>query len=318
MKNRLFCTALTVFAVTVSTPAWTQETPSVPLRGGGMPSGRSAKMAARLKYSPPNNYLKHYLGDDRYKIAGGVWKVVSTQLDTYYHRSTCPNMLRQHADIVIGFSHSRDAEEAGYRADSVCRPKEEIILYGQLASGITDYLDTSRRMTLADGSSSVVLPSGWRRLESRVGESFGRRYYVDTFQRRGAKGFVTIRIGSLADGTNAEPFLDILFGGKTKNQAHASGSAGQMLDELQKGMAATNSQLSQSAGIFGDGKRGKWAGNPARFINTPKRTITIANMRIPLPAANYVFAAKGPKTLTFMDTDGTKGALAIRNSFRMP
>ena len=79
--------------------------------------GPSAIEAARLKTSPPRNYLSHYLPDDRYKIAGGVWKYVSTDLDTYFHVPTSANMIRQPADRVIGFSSVREAEEAGYVAD---------------------------------------------------------------------------------------------------------------------------------------------------------------------------------------------------------
>ena len=79
--------------------------------------GPSAIEAARLKYYPPGGYLSHYLPDDRYKIAGNVWKYVSTDLDTYYHVPSSPNMMRQPADRVIGFASAADAEEAGYSAD---------------------------------------------------------------------------------------------------------------------------------------------------------------------------------------------------------
>ncbi len=79
--------------------------------------GPSAIEAARLKVRPPANYLAHYLPDDRYKIAGGVWKFVSTDLDTYYHIPSSPNMMRQPASRVIGFANVADAEEAGYIAD---------------------------------------------------------------------------------------------------------------------------------------------------------------------------------------------------------
>lgn len=79
--------------------------------------GPSAIEAARLKTYPPGGYLSHYLPDDRYKIAGNVWKYVSTDLDTYYHVPSSPNMMRQPAGRVIGFASAADAEEAGYTAD---------------------------------------------------------------------------------------------------------------------------------------------------------------------------------------------------------
>lgn len=87
---------------------------SPPLHAG--PMGPSARMAARLKKYPTSSWLAHYLPDDRYKIAGGVWKYVSTDLDTYYHRPDSPLMLRQPAGRVIGFSSTKEAEEAGYVA----------------------------------------------------------------------------------------------------------------------------------------------------------------------------------------------------------
>lgn len=75
----------------------------------------SAKSAAHLKYHSSVNWLQHYLPDDRYKIAGGVWKVVSTQYDTHYYRPDSQFMLRQPADIVIGFASEEEAIKAGYR-----------------------------------------------------------------------------------------------------------------------------------------------------------------------------------------------------------
>lgn len=85
------------------------------LAWAGPTTSRSAVMAARLKKRPSSSWLAHYLPDDRYKIAGGVWKYVSTDLDTYYHRPDSPLMLRQSASGVIGFASAADAEEAGYR-----------------------------------------------------------------------------------------------------------------------------------------------------------------------------------------------------------
>jgi hypothetical protein len=67
--------------------------------------GPSARAAAKLKKNPPPTWIQHYLPDDRYKIAGKVWKYVSTEVDRTYH---LPNR-------VIGFSSAQEAEEAGYR-----------------------------------------------------------------------------------------------------------------------------------------------------------------------------------------------------------
>ncbi|MBW3635513.1 MAG: hypothetical protein KY445_03475, partial [Armatimonadetes bacterium] len=127
------------------------------------PSGPSAKSAARLKKRPTSKWLAHYLPDDRYKIAGGVWKYVSTDLDTYYHRPDSPLMMRQSASRVIGFASAAEALEAGYK------PAPGLNSY---SSGATGAMGTSamarssraRRVVLADGLSSVILPAGWRTL----------------------------------------------------------------------------------------------------------------------------------------------------------
>jgi len=83
----------------------------------------SAQAAARLKNRPPANWIRHYLPDDRYKIAGRIWKVISTETDELYHRADCVEMLKGDAGTVIGFASSADANEAGYRPDGVCRPQ---------------------------------------------------------------------------------------------------------------------------------------------------------------------------------------------------
>lgn len=270
-----------------------------------MPSGRSAKMAARLKYYPPNNYLKHYLGDDRYKIAGGVWKVVSTQLDTYYHRPTCPNILRQHADIVIGFSHSKDAEEAGYRADSVCRPQEVVVLYGQAQSALTGYLAAPTRLTLADGSSKVTVPTGWARLISTSAEAPNNiRYYVDAFMPRGGKQKDTVVIVTASvPGVNMEAALTSLNPkpGEKSRGSNMAGSEAQRLEQFRAGMAATNPTGRGELNWLAMPKRGKWAGTNAYFGK-------MGNIPV-------VYGARGTKFYLSMGPD-SGGALTLRNSFR--
>ncbi len=108
--------ALFLVGTLATSAIWTSIANAGPAPGPKRP-GPSAVEAARLKRYPAPSYLAHYLPDDRYKIAGGVWKYVSTDLDTYYHVPSSPNMLRQPASRVIGFATARDAEEAGYVAD---------------------------------------------------------------------------------------------------------------------------------------------------------------------------------------------------------
>lgn len=130
--------SLALLAVLALGSAWALEAKANP-RG----LGPSAIEAARLKAFPPGGYLSHYLPDDRYKIAGGVWKYVSTDLDTYYHVASSPNMMRQPADRVIGFSSVREAEEAGYTADP--------------SDGTARQVEASRPVIVVPGSSGVAI-----------------------------------------------------------------------------------------------------------------------------------------------------------------
>jgi len=81
----------------------------------GPDSSPSARAAARLKHRPQGGWINHYLPDDRYKIKGGVWRFVSTEMDDRYYLPDSPHMLSQPPGIVIGFASEADAQEAGYR-----------------------------------------------------------------------------------------------------------------------------------------------------------------------------------------------------------
>lgn len=124
--------------------------------------GTSAEAAAILKNHPPAGWISHYLGDDRYKIAGHVWRVVSTQRDKYFHRPNCPEMLAQPPDIVIGFPSVASALEAGYLPDPHCNPTASdtpINIGGAVST-------RAQQIRLSDGS-TVTLPVGWRKVQSQ-------------------------------------------------------------------------------------------------------------------------------------------------------
>ncbi len=292
-------------------PTFAQDAPTGPTIGTKSPSGPSAKMAAQLKYHPPENYLKHYLGDDRYKIAGGVWKVVSTQLDTYYHRATCPNMLKQSADIVIGFAGSADAEEGGYRADPTCQPKEAAVIFGQAPGSVTDFVASERLVKLADNESSVKIPVGWRRVNSGSSEFSGLHINTDVFQRKGSKGAVIIQTTNWP-GQNAEQFLEMYSGKKPSGAVGGPGSFAQRLSQMQAGMQATNPSLKHLT------TPGKWGGMKAYYIKNPVTTFRANGQNITLPAVNSVVAAKGSRLYQIIDTDRSKDAQKIRDSFKAP
>lgn len=143
------------------------------------PSGPSAQEAARLMIAPPTDWIAHYLPDDRYKVVGGVWKVVSTDLDTYYHRPNCPNIQRQSADNVIGFSSAKDAEDSGYRPDPMCSPNVDFS-YGVVGTGAVSPLKPGQ-VLLGDGSSRVLLPKGWKHVVGAPMQIRGTTIYQDTF-----------------------------------------------------------------------------------------------------------------------------------------
>lgn len=163
---------------------------SVAFPAHAAPSGPSARAAARLKKRPTSNWLAHYLPDDRYKIAGGVWRYVSTDLDTYYHRPDSALMLRQSPARVIGFASAAEAEEAGYRSDG---NTNETASFGAMA-GATRTSARATRITLADGVSSLVLPGGWQRGPSVKQSSNGTPITADVVRGPNGQqlGFITV------------------------------------------------------------------------------------------------------------------------------
>ena len=180
------------------------------------PKGPSAVAAARLKHRPPQNWIRHYLGDDRYKIAGGVWKVVSTELDRYYYPAWAPEMLRQPAGIVIGFASAAEAEEAGYRASAYGSSDS---LYGLTASEIfaakrrtvTGNSVQGTRITLSDGVSTVILPRGWK--HTRLGQQNintqggAISYQMDMISPGGKQVGMVFMFMKLPANVNVESFL---------------------------------------------------------------------------------------------------------------
>lgn len=180
----------------------------------------SARQAARLKWRPPAGWIRHYLGDDRYKVAGGTWKVVSTNLDTYYHRPSCPNMLRQPAGGVMGFASAADGQEAGYRADPYCAPEYSSFSYspgspsagghGGGESTTVNRSATALRITLADGVSTVLLPPNWRRTRSasqNIGQFNVQMDELRPLRGRGMIGFATMAIPGMPAGMDVGALL---------------------------------------------------------------------------------------------------------------
>lgn len=305
LSRRLLLPALITIAI--MPPALAQDALPIPLvappTANKAPSGPSAKMAAQLKYYPPNNHLKHYLGEDRYKIAGGVWKYVSTQLDTYYHRASCPNMLKQSPDIVIGIATKADAEESGYRPDSLCKPDVDSVNYAIPKLVITDYLPSASVMKLSDGVSTVTVPAGWRRIESTVGERFGTRTATDTFQRKGSKGLVNITSFTSLINQNLEAGMHLM----VRDQRAVN---------VVKNAASANSPMNGVIEDVKNIKKGKWGGWTAYYARMPVTASTTPQGMVTVPGGTLIFAARGTKGFCFMDVGGGNGANTLMNSFR--
>ena len=165
------------------------------------PTGPSAKAAARLKKNPRTQWLAHYLPDDRYKIAGGVWKYVTTNLDTYYHRPDSPQMMAQPNSNVIGFASARAAEEAGYKPDPRdgtlaqvrgAIEQKQFALEQEAASdarngGTRSFIKPSGKVILGDGRSTMTIPPGWQRLVSDGRTQNGSNVSIDLMMHPASK-----------------------------------------------------------------------------------------------------------------------------------
>ena len=142
--------------------------PLTPSRAADSPSVRAA---ARLKNHPPRGWIRHYLGEDRYKIAGGTWRFVSTELDRFYYPAYAPEMLRQSPGRVIGFASAKDAEEAGYMPGAGYAGIDPSFDRAYANGGSVSTRggsggEAAQRVTLADGTSTILVPAGWQRLMS--------------------------------------------------------------------------------------------------------------------------------------------------------
>lgn len=286
-RRALFCTSA-VFAVGGLLLTITQA--------GAWPStSPSARSAARLKYRPPVNWIRHYLGDDRYKIAGGTWKVVSTQNDSRYHRADCPQMLRQSPDIVIGFPSPAHGREAGYGPDALCDPDHSTPSPTGMSAAAMEINNNGaggrlvgRRITLADGASSVVLPKGWTRSK---GPSFSIRGTTITMDMlssptAGTIAFAIIRMpknlnmdfGRMLTPENIRSSQAMLQNAIEKDNGSSQGSAfiTQMNEIMKKqkidafnlgGIRGVRTRMSGSgaAGIYGGGRQSIMAGRRSKI-----------------------------------------------------
>lgn len=230
--------SVVVMASLVAAPALTTA-----VRAGPQ-DGTSQAIAAWLKDHPPPGYLRHYLGDDRYKIAGHVWQVVSTETDTNFHLPTCPKMLRQSAGSVIGFASIGDAVEAGYEPDPACNPEASLSgAWGGMGGRYLTIANRTKRgipLTLADGVSTVTLPPGWERFASSAHDlpKYGMHYTLDAFRPLRGSGMVFI---STSTGGQTQQLEGVLNASKFN----------QGMNEFRNTMGSTSGKVDNSPGDFG-------------------------------------------------------------------
>lgn len=296
----------------------------LPIMKPKMPSGPSAKMAAELKREPPPapSWVAHYLPDDRYKVAGGIWKYVSTELDTYYHLPNSPLMMSQPSNIVIGFSDQKMAEEAGYRPDNTVAAKIKAAELSKATAALPDGmkpLTATTTVTLGDGQSKVTVPAGWTHIKMPDMGGFMKNFSVDIFLPKGGgqmnpamlkngqkrPKMVMVMTMTNPRGINLEGAMQADF---LKAKLAENRGADRAMDE----MASQNPQLSQFASMWKDVEMtpSNWGGAKAVKLSAKKGSKNTAMI------SSGIIAARGPKVYIFQDTTGGgKDSSVIRNSF---
>lgn len=284
--------------------------PPSPVEAGPSTSP-SARQAARLKHNPPRGWIRHYLPDDRYKILGGTWKYVSTELDRFYYPAWAPEMLRRSPNRVIGFNSAQDAEEAGYMPASGyagVNPGFDRQLATQGTSVSNARINRGRvpiRIRLSDGVSSVLLPPGWERVQLGAttermpnGQAVDQNDMLRPVGRRSS--YVVLGIQTLPRGTNAEAqmaeisSLITLLGSAVRQGVNNSGIINNRVSN-----AAQNLRTS----------RVRWAGLSGMQMTMRGMPVTAGSQTLTLD--RLIIAARGNK-FYMVGTRGNGGGPASR------
>ena len=257
------------------------------------PSGPSAKAAARLKKNPPTAWLAHYLPDDRYKIAGNVWKYVSTNLDTYYHVPSSPNMMRQPNSGVIGFPSAQAAEEAGYKPDpsdgtlnQVQRVAEANAMAREedaVSSGDRTFVKRSGKVILGDGASTLVVPAGWQRLISQRDSKNGSNFSID-LMAHGGSGNMALLLTMTFPNVNVERQLS---SGTVAANLKRFGTMANSTGEINNSGAGKVGDWLQQAKV----RRTNWGGLSGIAISPPPG--------VGAGAGNMIMVGRGSKAYMF-------------------
>ena len=262
------------------------------------PAGPSAKAAARLKKNPTSTWLAHYLPDDRYKIAGGVWKYVTTNLDTYYHRPDSPNMMNQPNSGVIGFPSAQAAAEAGYSPDPRDGTLQQVrgnIEQKQFAKeqesaraarngGKRTFIKPSGKVILGDGRSTMVVPTDWMRIASDQNTQQGRNFSIDLMMHPKSKKMALLL-------TMTVPNVDVgrqLSSGQFANNIKRFGTAANSTGEISNSGAGKVGDWLQEAKV----RRTRWGGLNGVVVSPPPSARS--------EAGNLLMVGRGNKAYMFM------------------
>ncbi len=278
------------------------------------PNGPSAKAAAGLKKNPRTQWLAHYLPDDRYKIAGGVWKYVTTNLDTYYHLPSSANMMRQPNAGVIGFASAREAEEAGYRADprdGTLQQVRNTVEQKQLAmekeaataarnGGKRTYIRPSGRVILGDGRSTLVVPADWQRIASDQQTQEGRNFSIDLMIHPRSKKIALLL-------TMTVPNVDVgrqLSSGQFANNINRFGAVANSSGEISNSGAGKVGDWLQQAKV----RRTRWGGLTGVVVSPPPSARS--------KSGNLLIVGRGNKAYMFMMAGEGKAPASTSNMIK--
>jgi len=262
------------------------------------PAGPSAKAAAALKKNPTSAWLAHYLPDDRYKIAGGVWKYVTTNLDTYYHVPSSANMMRQPNAGVIGFASAREAEEAGYKPDPRDGTLAQVrgnIEQKQFAmerdaataaqsGGKRTYIKPSGKVILGDGRSTMTVPADWMRIASDQQTQNGSNFSIDLMMHQKSKKIALLL-------TMTVPNVDV-------GRQLSSGQFARNMNRFGTAVNSSGNISNSGAGKFGDWmsqakvRRTRWGGLNGVVVSPPASAGS--------KAGNLLMVGRGNKAYMFM------------------
>jgi len=231
----------------------------------------SVKRAHRLKYNPPRGWIRHYLGDDRYKI-GATWRVVTTPNDKFYYPPFAREMLLAPADKIIGFSSAQDAQEAGYAPARAYGEAFGLDAHQMATDDMRDSSDASsgagaghkrnvttinrtpraQRIILADGASSVLLPPNWKRVQSMQQTYNGVLAQVDVLgplNSRGGLAFATITIPNMPRNIDMARFMTPATFRQVMNRAKSSGGANNQIMQAMNDSSIRSASLGGIAGV---------------------------------------------------------------------